>query len=54
MPEDVHQNIVFNITGQGVTNRWAVGARLNEFLNKLYIDYDHVWVQNSAEIFSVR
>ena len=45
-PAGTEQNIVFNVTGQGVKNVQDVGAQLRTVLQENNIYYDSVWVQD--------
>jgi hypothetical protein len=53
MGDEIRQDIVFNVTGQGVTNVSAVGARLQEFLRQHGIAYDHLWIQNGDRLTNI-
>jgi hypothetical protein len=46
LPGGTEQNIVFNVTGQGVTDVVAVGRRLETVLIEGSVHYDHVYVQD--------
>jgi hypothetical protein len=50
LPQGTEQNIVFNVTGQGVTDIPAVGDALIDLLKSNSINYDHVYIQNGSEL----
>jgi hypothetical protein len=47
------QNVVFNITGQGVTDAMAVGSQLKAFLKEHFIEYDHLYLQEGDKLMNV-
>jgi hypothetical protein len=53
MGEDVNQNIVFNVTGQGVKDVHAVGVRLKEMLEAAKVSYKHLWIQDGKTLTSI-
>jgi hypothetical protein len=53
-PEGTEQNIVFNVTGQGVTNVQGVGAQLRAVLRTNNIHYDRVWVQDGDVLTEIQ
>ncbi len=53
-PAGTEQNIVFNVTGQGVTNVQEVGAQLRTVLQENNIYYDNVWVQDGDVLTEIQ
>ncbi|MGA8087137.1 MAG: polymorphic toxin type 33 domain-containing protein [Terracidiphilus sp.] len=53
LPEGTEQNLVFNITGQGVTDVGAVGETLTRLIENNRIEYDHVYVQNGSALIEI-
>ena len=53
-PEGTEQNVVFNVTGQGVTNVQAVGAQLRALLQQNNIHYDRVWIQDGDVLTEIQ
>jgi hypothetical protein len=54
LPEGTEQSIVFNVTGQGVTDVIAVGKRLDTLLGQRLIVYDRLFVQNGDVLTKIR
>jgi Domain of unknown function (DUF4157) len=48
------QNIVFNVTGQGIRDVAAVGRQLQTLLQTSMVRYDHVYVQNGNQLVQVQ
>src|SRR5262249_23249000 len=53
LPTGTEQNLVFNITGQGVTEPAAVGARLRTMLGDNLIAYDKVYMQDGSTLIPI-
>jgi hypothetical protein len=54
LPSGTEQNIVFNITGQGVMDVSAVGETITGLLKSNFINYDHVYVQDGSTLTQIR
>ncbi len=54
LPPGTEQNIVFNITGQGVTDVSAVGKTISSLLKSNSIEYDNVYVQGGDSLTQIR
>ena len=54
LPQGTEQNIVFNITGQGVTDVSAVGETISGLLKRNSIDYGNVYVQDGNTLTQIR
>ena len=48
------QSIVFNVTGQGVTDPQAVGQQLRSVLGVNNVAYDRVWIQDGSSLIEIR
>jgi hypothetical protein len=53
LPPGCEQHIIFNVTGQGVTDVVAVGKQIKAALLEGFITYDHVWVQVGYELTEI-
>lgn len=53
-PEGTEQNIVFNVTGQGVKNVQEVGRQLRTVLENNNIHYDRVYVQDGQVLTEIQ
>ena len=53
LPAGSRQHIIFNITGQGVTDVVAVGKAIKAALLERLVVYDHVWVQVGYELTEI-
>jgi hypothetical protein len=51
---DTQQNIVFNVTGQGVRDFMAVGGQIEALLKAQLIDYTHVFLQNGRDLIPIK
>ncbi|MGW4095828.1 eCIS core domain-containing protein [Mycobacterium sp. NPDC004974] len=48
------QNIVFNVTGQGIRDVAAVGRQLQALLESSMVRYDNVYVQNGNQLVQIQ
>ena len=53
LPKGTVQNIVFNVSWQGVTDVSAVGETITGLLKSNSIDYDHVYVQEGGSLIEI-
>jgi hypothetical protein len=53
-PAGTEQNIVFNVTGQGVTNVQGVGVQLRTVLERNNVHYDRVWIQDGDVLTEIQ
>jgi hypothetical protein len=54
LPPGTEQNLVFNISGQGVKDATAVGKRLRTLTENEHITYDRVWVQDGKRLIPIQ
>jgi hypothetical protein len=50
---NARQDIIFNVTGQGVTDVFAVGSRLQAILRENFIEYDHLFIQDGKTLTNI-